>query len=83
MAEDISIEELLSELRRLDKSSDDGYTFRELQNKLGVSKVRVHRMISTGLERKIITPGRAERKSIDGSLRPVPVYRFVHEKSNE
>ena len=83
MAAEITIDELLSELRRLDKSSDDGYTFKEIQDKLGVSRVRVHRMISTGLERKLITPGRAERQAIDGSFRPVPVYRFVQGEPRE
>lgn len=78
MAEPITLDELLAEFNRLDqKQAVQGYTFRELKEKVGYGEEKMKDLIRRGISEGLIKSARAGRMAIDGTMRPVPVYAFV------
>lgn len=80
MAEQITIDELMAELNRLgipDANGDEGSTLRELRDQWGQSQEKTTAIVRRCIAAGLVTPGRAARVAIDGTSRPVPVYRFI------
>lgn len=82
MATEITEVELLEALRTALEQGDEGtqgLTTEEIAVALGSRQEAVRVMLRPLVRAGSIMPARAKRRSIDGSMRPVPVYRFVQE----
>ena len=80
MVETITLEELLAEIDRTSREHASGATLREMKNAMKISEHRLKELIRAGLESGMIEAGRSERPAIDGTMRPVPVYRASNRK---
>lgn len=78
MAEDITLDEILAEMGRLNQQEAKlGYTTRELMEKTGRSSEKTKDLIRLAIAEGLMRPSRGRRSSIDGILRTVPVYVLV------
>lgn len=81
MAESITYDELLAELRRfndLPENAEGGLTTIEWADHWGVSQDRALSMIGRAVRVGVMTcVGRHHRHAIDGTLRRSPVYAIV------
>lgn len=80
MAESITLEELLSEIRRTSNNFEDGKSLREIKEHIKLSDKTLLNMLRECMANGKVECGRAERQSIDGLMRKVPVYRIKKSK---
>lgn len=78
-AENITLDELVAELNRLGVESvegAEGLTVQEWAEQWGIARSTAQERIRSAVKNALAFTGRARRQAMDGSMRPVPVYRF-------
>ena len=80
MSVSISLEELLSEIKRTSNGFEDGHTLRELKKSMGIGVKKLGDLLRDAIENGSVEVGRSERVALDGTIRVVPVYRVRKKK---
>ena len=80
---DITLEQLMEEISRLDKEYPEGFTVSEMVDTTGHSpawcRKRINKLMLHG---KVFCAGRKPTQAIDGTVRYAPVYAFVEERED-
>lgn len=76
----ITLTELLAEMERAARKNTEGQTLRELVEATRLPIAKLKATIRAGIANGTIACSRAFRPAIDGTMRPVPVYRSVSTK---
>lgn len=71
----ITLPELIAELERASRTNAEGQSVRELAASLKMTESKIKAMLRAGIDAGTIESGRTMRFAIDGTLRPIPVYR--------